>query len=262
MTPHFTRNLKRLALLVTALALLPLPALAQGMSGGDLAQIYYITPKDGHGYDLEEGMKRHMAVVGEMGNPSPWMVWEVMTGDDMGSYVVGTFGHEWADFDMQPDNPMQAQMSFMRNVQPHVAEATGGFWTFREDLSPGSTDGGEPDRFLQVYHYMPKMGGMMAVEAGFTQVKEAAEAAGWPHANWMVYQLLNGGQLPHYAIVLPGNAMADFAEPEPTMWEMMVSQMGEEGAMAMFQGFSEALAAETSEMLAFRMDLSYMPDGM
>ena len=244
--------------LVVALSLLPAAALAQPSSDGNLAQIVFVTPKDGHGHDFEEGLKRHAEATG---GPYAWLTWEIMTGDRTGSYMAGTFGHSWADFDMQPDDPMRAEMSFRTNIQPHVQDAQVSFWMFRPELSTTAPEeGGTPSRFTQVYHYMPKVSGGQTAEQAFARVKEAADAAMWP-GEWMVYSLVNGGQLPHYVIVIEADSFADFAEPEPTMYEMLVGQMGEDEAIALFQSFAEAMMSENSEMHAFREDLSYFPEG-
>lgn len=251
---------RRPFLVAATLLLLPTSAAAQGMSGGNVSEIVRISVRDGHGVEFEEGVKRHMEMAEDQGNPSPWLVWEVMTGERTGEYVVGTFGHAWSDFDVMPDDPQRAQQSFTRNVEPHLAAAEVSFWTLREDLSAAMPEG-EPTPFLQVYHYMPRPDGAMTAEQGFTQVKEAALAADWPGATWMIQQLVNGGPGPHYAVVIPTESFADMEEPSPSMYEMLVEEMGEDETNAMFEAFVGAMRSEASEMFAFRRDLSYLPAG-
>ena len=250
-------------LLVALFFLLPTAALAQAMSGGNLAQLVMIDVRDGHEHEFQEGLKRHMTVAEEQGNPSAWMVFETMTGENTGTFMAGTFGHEWADFDMTPADPQAAEMSFMTNVQPHVKSAQVSFWTLRPDLSTAdpSADTDGPSRFAQVFHYMPTPAGAMTAEQAFARVTEMATAAEWP-GKWMVYQLVNGGPGPHYVVVIEAESFADMAEPSPSMFEMIAEQMGsQEEAMAFFQEFASSLAAQSSEMIAFRSDLSYMPGG-
>lgn len=251
----------RAFLLATVLALLPTPALAQGMSGGDMAEIVRIKVRDGHRYEFEQGVKRHQEMGAEQGNPSAWLVWEVMTGTRTGEYVVGTFGHAWADFDVMPDDPQAAERSFEQNIRGHVENAEVSFWTLRRDLSASAPGEDEPTPFLQVYHFMPTSAGVPVAEETFGRVLAAAQEAQWPGATWMVHQLVNGGPTPHYAVAIPAESFADMEEPSPNMYEMLVEQMGEDETNEMFGAFTSALRGEDSEMFAFRRDLSYMPEG-
>lgn len=241
----------------------PVPAhlaAQEAAAGGDIAQIYRVTPKEGHGYDFEEGVKRYFEDVADADAPWAWFIWEIITGEDTGSYMVGTFGHAWADFDQQPDDPSGIQASFRANIEPHVAHAEGSIWAFDQELSRGTPDG-SPSSFAQVYFYRPEFGTEAQVRDAFVQVKEAAEAAQWAGSMWEVYVLVNGGVHPQLAVVLQGDSFADFAEPDPAMDEMLSEQLGEEAAMELFGTFSAAMAGEHSEMLAFREDLSYVPEG-
>ena len=43
---------------------------------------------------------------------------------------------------------------------------------------------------------------------------------------------------------------------------MLVAQLGEAAAMDLFRRYTESVAGEHSEMIAFRQDLSYIPGGM
>ncbi|MGD2067835.1 MAG: hypothetical protein PVI57_04055 [Gemmatimonadota bacterium] len=251
----------RVLLLATTLALLPAPALAQGVSGGDIAEIVRIQVRDGHRYEFEEGVKRHQAMSMEQGNPSAWLVWEVITGTRTGQYVAGTFGHAWADFDVMPDDPQAMDRSFMQNIRAHVTKAEVSFWTLRQDLSASPPGEGPPPPFLQVYHFMPTSAGVPVAEETFGRVVAAAEAAQWPGATWSVHQLVNGGPSPHYAVAIPAESFADMEEPSPNMYEMLIEQMGEDETNEMFGAFSAALRGEDSEIFVFRPDLSSIPDG-
>lgn len=254
--PQPTPTLLALAVSVAAL---PGTAAAQGTSGGDIAEIIRVTVRPGHSYEFEEGVKRHMALNAEQGNPSAWFAWEIMTGDDAGSYYFATFGHSWADFDEETADPEAMERSLLDNIDPHVGHASPGFWRIRPDLSRGAVPEGPPTRFAQLYFFTPDFSGAQGVEEAIVRIGEAAESAAWSGPNWFTYELLNGGRLPQYVLVIPGESMADFAEPSPTMEEMLVAELGEEGTMALFQGFGAALGHEMSEMIAFRPDLSHIP---
>jgi hypothetical protein len=48
----------------------------------------------------EAGRKKHMAWHKSQNDPWSWHKWEVLTGPNTGSYVVGTFGHNWKDMEV------------------------------------------------------------------------------------------------------------------------------------------------------------------
>ena len=63
-----------------------------------------------------------------------------------------------------------------------------------------------------------------------------------------------------YSIALLGESWADFADPDPTMMQIVVEAYGQEEAMAIFTSFAETYLTSESVMLKFRKDLSNLPE--
>lgn len=233
------------------------PALAA--QEGTLGEIILVEVRSEHRRAFEAGTRTYFEEVRRQDTPHAWLVWEVITGENTGSYYVGSFDHTWADFDMMPADPATMLESFEENVRPHVESFRAGFWQRRADLSyeTGMEDEAIP-AFEQLYYIKPSMAGAFEWEELVGELVAAAEAADW-QMGWGVFQLVNGGELPQYVIAIVGDSFADFAEPSPNMMEMLSQHVGQQRAMEIFQRLGEVTDWEKSEMIAWREDLSYIP---
>jgi len=83
---------------VAVLLLLASAAIAQTPSA-PVAQIFVNKPWPGKQQAYEQGRVKHMAWHKGQKDQWAWYTWEVMTGENTGAYIVGTFDHNWKDFD-------------------------------------------------------------------------------------------------------------------------------------------------------------------
>ncbi len=81
-----------------------------------VAQIMFEVPKPGRVEEYEQGIKKHMAWHKSNHDRWTWQTWEVMTGRDTGTYIIGTFGHRWEDFDDLEEFSKAAKDDFNKNV--------------------------------------------------------------------------------------------------------------------------------------------------
>ena len=121
-------------LLIVALLLFSVPLVAQD-SGGNIAAIYCTKVQPGKGAQFEAAAKEYTKWRAEKNDSWAWLVWNITTGPDVGSYCWGSFGHTWADF----DNPGVSEAEDTAHWQATVAayerggEAT--IWSFIPDVS-------------------------------------------------------------------------------------------------------------------------------
>lgn len=233
----------------------PGPATAQD----NVAQLVRVTPVRGHSLEFEEGLKRYMAVALEADIDDTWLVWEVAFGEEAGAFYIGTFGHQWGDFDDVPEGASALQNAFRVHLEPWLERADVGLWTNRTDLSHGAVPEGMPAAFSHVYWFDVRSGAQPTAEEAMARIVAAAEDQAWAQG-WSTWQLLVGGRGARYAVSLDFPDFASMAEPSPTMMEVMATSMGRDEAMETLQSFSGTLAEEWSEVLAFRQDLSLIPD--
>src|ERR1700689_1469285 len=83
-----------LVIRVLAFVALALPGAAHA-AADEVAELFFNTVKPGMGYLYELGRKNHMAFHAKQHDSMTWFTWEVVTGDGVGNYIIGTFGHPW-----------------------------------------------------------------------------------------------------------------------------------------------------------------------
>jgi hypothetical protein len=184
-------------------------------------------------------------------------MWEVVTGENVGDFMVVSMDHDWADFDAYQNS------GFAEAVGPHWGATVG---PLVEEVSNVILQGDttfmklptDPAYAVDLinlitFHIIP--GKMMAFYEALGQIHEAMIGADMP-VYYMGSMPVVGGEGDTYHIAIMGRNWADFADPDPNMMEVMAETYGEEEAMALFTSFGESYHKSESVMLRFREDLS------
>src|ERR1700756_5860782 len=66
---------------------------------GTIAALEFQKPKNGMVLQYEAGRKQKAAWHKQQNDPLPLYVWQTLTGEDTGTYIVGRLGQHWADLD-------------------------------------------------------------------------------------------------------------------------------------------------------------------
>jgi hypothetical protein len=103
-------------------ALVAVSTLAQDKPGS-LAALEFQKPKNGMVKQYEGGRKQKAEWHKQQRDPLPLYVWEVMTGDNTGSYIVGRLNQHWADLDSPPFQIKANSMSSTRFLALRLTEA-------------------------------------------------------------------------------------------------------------------------------------------
>jgi hypothetical protein len=251
--------MRRMALVAAVLVVLCAGVQARAQEKPDrLAWIEDIKAKPGMEAQLEEGGKKHFTWHKKQGDTWSIYLWQVITGDDAGDYVVGTFGHTWKDYDAREAFNTADEKDAMASVGPFMQSDVPSIWRYLEDVSrPGGMAGG-PAKFIQLTHYFVKPAKISAFMDAVKEIKAALDEAKFPvHSNW--YVLASGGKGPHYVVATERNSWAEFAGPEKSMSKVLEEKLGARKATELVDEIREATTSFYSEILAFRPDLSYMP---
>ncbi len=241
------------AALVVALAL---PAMAQAPSG-EIAHIYFTKATPGHEQLYELGRKRHMEFHGQAKDTWNWHTWEVLTGENTGSYVTGTFGHNWSDFDGREKFDQADGADAAMNLAPHAAGTTQSFYVRRTDMIiAGALNFSAP--LLQITDFYLRPEGVNTFVDGVKKINEAAKKANWP-ARGQWYQLVSGGNGPVLVLVNERRNWADFQPPEKSLDAMVKEVMGEAEGAAMLESLRKQVRYTNTSTLRYRAELSYVP---
>ena len=234
-------------------------SLAAQQKPGTLAALEFQKPKNGMVPQYEAGRKQKAAWHKEKNDPQPLMVWETLSGDNTGTYLVGRVGQHWADLD-KPAIPDEADLAeFQKVVGTYVDSVVARYYEFLPKVSnPPAAMG--PSKFSEIVIFHVRYGKGSDFRSAIDRIHEASEKTKWP-LNYEWYVLVNGGQTGEYVLSLPRNSWADF-EDKPDVKpfrDMLKEAFGQAETDSIVDRIDRSVEKETSEIIQFRPDLSYLP---
>ena len=234
--------------LISLFALLP-----DGAEAQDLARIYTVSPAEGA--DLEAAIREHAQWRQENGDPWTWGVYEVVNGEDLGSFVIRSGNHSWADFDAYEQGAFAEAAG--ANYEATMAPAVGSISSVI--MAADTAHRRLPESFenIQLYavitwHLLPDK--VQDFQEAIGQVHDAIVQTDWP-THYAFASPVNGADGPQMSLVIFHENWADFEEPEKTFDQMLAEVYGEE-AGAIFEKFAASYRWEENFILRIRPDLS------
>jgi len=234
------------------------PVLAQEKPG-NIAAIELQKPKNGMVPQYEAGRKQKAAWHKQQNDPQPLFVWEILTGEYTGTYAVGRLGQHWADFD-KPAIPDETDLAEFQKVVGNYVDSIN---TFYYEYLPKVSNPGDakmPHKFHESIHFYVRYGKGSDFRSAIERIHEASEKTKWP-VNYYWYELVSGGQTGVYLLVLPRDSWADFEEkPDVKPFRDMIKEaFGQAEADSIVDRVDASVQKETSDIVQFRPDLSYLP---
>jgi hypothetical protein len=249
--------MRRTGSLVAATLMLAVgaPIVAQD-TPGTIGQIFVTRVKAGMGRQYQEGRKRHMAWHKKQGDTWAWSTWEVTSGPDTGAYLTFSPGHHWKDFDAwEAKLGLGDAADVDQNLTPYAESTTISYWEYQAGLSRPAMG---PAKMTEVLHFLLKPDKEPQFRHTLQRAHEAIGKTSWPVSySWFV--LVNGGEGPHFVLVLPHNSYAEMAEPEMSFPAMLTKAFGPYEAGVILDGFGQASKSQWSELQVFRPELSHIP---
>jgi hypothetical protein len=263
--------MRQIVLQVIVLAVcLVAPAQTQPAAGTDVsvAQILSQVPQGGKAADYERASKRHIAWMKASRKRWAWHTWQVLTGKDTGSYITGTFGHRWEDFDSHEEPSLAVDGDFDKDIEPFLRSFSRTYYVLRTDLSNSPESNPQP-KYLQVNIFAVRPEGAREFSQSIKQMNAALKQTGFKsesflspnsaggHSRW--YFMTNGGEGPQYVLVTDRNSYQDFNPVETSLDEVMEQVYGKEQGDAIMSNVRKTFTHVYSELLRYRPDLSYIP---
>lgn len=251
-------NMKKLLSATGVMLLVGVAGFAQEKPG-NIAGLEFQKPKNGMVKQYEEGRKTKVAWHKQQKDTQPLMVWQIISGENTGSYIVGRVGLHWADMDKPSVSDAADLEEYTKVVVPYVESMVAQYYEFLPKVSK-PLDSMTPAKYSEVIVYHARQGKGEDFRAAVAKTSEAIEKVKWPvHFYW--YALRNGGRTGTFVLVIPHANWADF-EDKPDMKpfpEMLKEALGQADADALMKKFDDSVESETSEINEFRADLSYIP---
>jgi hypothetical protein len=252
-------NAKKLASILGITLLTAVSGLAQEKPG-NIAVLELQRPKNGMLKQYEDGRKQKMEWHKQQKDPLPLYVWEVMSGDDTGAYIVGRLNQHWADFD-KPAVPDQADLDeFNKVVGASVQSVTTHYYKYLPKVSNPPADAKSPAKFNDIIAYHVRFGKDAEFNSLLARITEAIQKTKWP-TNYYWLALASGGSTGTYVLVIPHANWADF-EDKPDMKpfrQMLTDAFGADEGDSVLKRLDSCVDNVASAIDKFRADLSYLP---
>jgi len=234
--------------------LLALPLLAQEKPG-TVGMVFTVKPKAGMHQQFEQANKRHMDWHRQQKDTWTVTVWEIVSGEHIGNFGYGTFGHHWKDLDSHAKFDEADTADYMTNVGPYVELLVARYYISHPELSR-PMEGEVP--LAEVVEYRLNMSGESDFLMAVRKVYEAIQKSNYP-VYYHLYELFNGGEHPTYVFVFPHKNWADFEPPEQSFRAMLEKAYGRDEAESILKLFDKSVHGVRSQIIAFRPDQSYVP---
>ncbi len=243
---------------VLALIMMTAATLAAQDQAATVAALEFQKPKNGMTKQYEEGRKQKAAWHKQQNDSQPLMVWETLTGMGTGTYIVGRFGH-WGDFH-KPSKTDQADLDeYQKVVAANVESLITRYYEYLPSIS-NLDNSAPPAKFSDIITFYVKYGKSSDFRSAIARVNDAAMKTKWPvKFGW--YVIASGGDTGTWVLVLPRNSWADFGD-QPNVKpfrEMLKEAFGQAEADSIVDRIDNSVSSETSEIIQFRPDLSYLP---
>ncbi len=226
---------------------------------GNLAPLEFQKLKNGMVKQYEDGRKQKAEWHKQQKDPLPLYVWEVMSGEDTGSYVVGRLNQHWADLD-KPAVPDQADLDeFNKVMGPSVQSVVSRYYETLPKVSSPPADN-KMSKFSEIISYHVRYGKDAEFNTLLAKITEGITKTKWP-VNFVWLALANGGPGSSYVLVIPHDSWSDFGE-KPGMKpfrQMLTDAFGEGESDSIIKRLDSCVDGTTSQIDKFRPDLSYLP---
>jgi hypothetical protein len=242
----------RIVCLAATAAVLALPAGAEDMM---VSRVTVWTVKPGMEAKFEEGLKRHNDFHRRQSDPLALSTFQVQSGPGGGAYIRLAGDRHWSDFDAEEAMAKADQADSAVNTDPYIASATTSYYRLLADVSRPKES---PSSMYALAFYRAKFAKSRDFMRAARKIHEGIGKTQWPvHYAW--FALVNGGEGPEFVLSLPRDKWADFNPPEKPFDKMMEEAFGRAEADSIGETFDNAVAGVSSEIVAYRADLSYVP---
>src|SRR5215467_10838077 len=118
-----------------------------------VCEIHTNKAKPGMTQQYEQARTKHMAWHKSQNDTWSWAVWEILSGDGTGDYIVGSCGHAWKDFDGRDKFEAADTVNANATMGASLGAETVGYYVQRADIAPPPAESPNPPAYLQITHF-------------------------------------------------------------------------------------------------------------
>ncbi len=250
-------RLMKLTAGISALLLAAISVAAQGQPA-EVAALEFQTPKSGMVKQYEEGRKQKVEWHKQQKDTQALYVFETLTGERTGTYLVGRLGIHWADMDHPTVTDADDLAEYQKAIAGSVDKLVSADYEYMPKVSNPPTE--RIGKYTDVITFHIRYGKGDDFRSAVARVHEAREQMKSPwHYNW--YHLVSGGPGGTYVLTIEHANWASF-EDDPAikpLREDLRAAFGEQEATSVIERLNSSIESTYSEIIQFRPDLSYIP---
>jgi hypothetical protein len=150
----------------------------------------------------------------------------------------------------------QDQAEVLKNLAPYAMPHSFSYWRVRSDMSRNGAPKAEepPTGYATVQHFILAPEAVPEFIANVKRASAAQDKANSPGAKGLWYQLVNGGEGPHFVLVTPRKNWAEMQSP--LIDDVLRQAMGAQGT-ALIANIRKAMRKNWTELIKHNDELSY-----
>jgi hypothetical protein len=223
----------------------------------NIAQVYVVTPEDHMDMQFEAALAQHAQWRRDTNDPWSWMVYQVVTGEDVGDFLIRSSGHTWADFDAYDAGfGPQGFANWMEHVGPLV-ESVDAVITAADTTNYDWPEDPSSVTLIHLITFELVPGKEPAFFEAVGKFHQAIQQSDYP-MHYGFGSLLAGGEGPSVTLALPFANWAAMQGPDKQMATMLAEVYGPAGAQELFEQFNATFSSTESIIIRARPDLSVM----
>lgn len=229
------------------------PAFAQEKPG-NVTWITELTPRSGAEKQFEEGLKQLAAWRASMNDPQSHVVFEQITGENMGTYSLVRRWTHWADKPVYSEGQIHAEIA--KAMGDTVTKGVRKVYEEIPELDhPANLE--RPAKYYEIDTFHVPLDKQDRFAAAVGRLREAIEKTKSPmDVSWL--RLTEGGEFGTWVLAIGHDSWADFGSPSPD--EVLDKAFGAAETDAIASEISALIGGHfTEEVITFRPDLSYFP---
>src|SRR5215470_16846226 len=126
--------------------------------GGTLASLDFQKVKPQMTNQYETGRKQKAAWHKQQNDPLPLLVWETMSGDETGTYIVGRVGQHWADLDKPAVSDEADLAEFQKVMGNYVDSIVARYYNYLPKISNPPEGATGPEKFSEILIFHVRSG--------------------------------------------------------------------------------------------------------
>jgi uncharacterized protein (TIGR02246 family) len=247
-----------LLLAVVGLCLFGAVSTSMAQSSDEIAYFHVNRAKPGMTGQYETARKRHWIWHQKMQDRWSYHVWQIVSGEATGTYVVCSFSHSWKEVDESDQKVGGEEDDPAAKVEPYLDAEWESYYRYLPDLSVAPKSSFMPSDKLAVTRLVLKANQVERFIVAQSKIRQALARAGYQEPmRWC--QLVSGGESPQFLLLVDRNNWAAYGQsPDDKLGVILEKAYGKARATSILRDAGRAVQSKYVETWQYRADLSFV----